>query len=537
MSEDIQNNTPEQVPENVPVTESPVSTLDHQGLPVYDDTPVEKVVEAASEKPAETKVKPVVEDDELKQNVTQVESVKCKEQARRTDTISLPAATISRIIQALAGIPNIDLLADEKTRDWANTVKDSNGYETLDQALTKTLEQIGADFRNSNQINGIGVDIKSPQFRPSEGQTLRGERAIVRMITHLGLGAIQQVPLWNSGIWVTFKPPSDAELVDLSRLINAAKAQLGRKTYGIIFSNLTAHITDLLVDFALAHVYDLSTKADEITIENLKQHISSQDIPSFLWGLVCSMYPDGFRYRRACVADPEKCNHIEEDTINVTKLQWADLSSLTAWQRTHMASRQSKSKTMESIKRYQEELAKAQKVRIGLIDEELAKKRGSQIWVTLRSPSVQNYIDSGHVWIGGLIDEINRIQSQDITEKGKERLLLQHQQATAMRTYAHWVHSLEFDGNLVEDQETIETQLNYLSTDDDIRDKFLTAVRDYIETSSISVIGIPVYECSNCGEEQGLDEVLPRHSNLIPLDVIQTFFGLISQRMAAISER
>jgi hypothetical protein len=398
--------------------------------------------------------------------------------------------------------------------------------------LEAALRAEGAEFKNSNNVGGLNVDGAAPRFREMEGQRLVGERAVVRMISHLGLGTIFQAPLYHSGMWITFKPPSESEIVEFGRLVNAEKIRLGRASYGLIFSNMTAYMTDLVVDFALNHIYDLTVKSDEVTAENIREYISAQDIPSLLWGFANTMYPDGFRFRRGCTCDPEKCNHVAEDTINVAKLQWTNLNALTAQQQTHMAGRQPKAKDLASVKRYQEDLVSIRNERVQISDVP-----GREVFVTFRTPSCRDYFTAGHTWIGEIVAMVSAIQEEEITQQQRRQMVMNHQQATAMRTYSHWVHSIEFGGNIIDDQETLQITLNQLSSDDNIRDNFNTKVQAYIDRSTISVIGVPVYDCPKCGktQESGMD--LPHHTDVIPLDMVQTFFGLISQRLNSILDR
>ena len=89
--------------------------------------------------------------------------------------------------------------------------------------------------------------------------------------------------------------------------------------------------------------------------------------------------------------------------------------------------------------------------------------------------------------------------------------------------------------SVIDDLETIEKLLNTLSADDIVRESFIQEVIDYINSSTISVIGIPVFDCPKC--QGGQDDPSSPLKGIIPLDVNQVFFGLATQQLAKIESR
>jgi hypothetical protein len=109
-----------------------------------------------------------------------------------------------------------------------------------------------------------------------------------------------------------------------------------------------------------------------------------------------------------------------------------------------------------------------------------------------------------------------------------------------MRQYSQWVESIEFNSNIIEDKETIESTFSILSSDDNVRDEFIQEVTKYINESTISVIGIPAYDCPNCGAPQEKVEgvsTYPKLVNILPLEVVQLFFALLAQKIQRIIAR
>jgi hypothetical protein len=448
------------------------------------------------------------------------------------DTIALPSDTAKRTREIVSGIPNINMLDNPESRKWASALTEGLGRTMYSDVFGDTVTKPGINFNQKIEYKGTSLNAASPKFKALENQQIKGERAIIRMISQLGLGTLIQIPLWHTGIWVTIKPPTEAELLELNRIMLNDKIRFGRFTHSLAFSNVSSYTTDRLTDFALSHVYDTTLKSDDLNTELLKTTIVSQDIPTLIWGLMCSVYPRGFKYQRACVADPEKCHHVLEETLNLSKLQWVNTAPLTEWQKAHMASRQARTKDLESVKRYKEELATTHNKRVSV-----DTSNGSKIFFTLRTPSIKEYVDAGHVWISDMVESMEKALTSETSSTEREAMLTKYGQASAMRQYRHWVESVEIGTNIISDPETISQSLDVLSSEDMILGNFIKEVISYIGESTISVIGIPVYDCPNCGKKQEVEHKLPRHTNIIPLDTMTVFFDLYTQRLTRLTER
>ena len=488
----------------------------------------EEPVEDPVEKKEESAIKTVVR---KKQNVTVVYPVDSPNKLTDGDEVVLPSNYDEETKELLEDMPNVELLDSVESRKWANDIAEGLDLNTYGETYVGSLERPDADFQHHVEDSGKSLMAQSPKFKNTENQNLKGERAVIRIMSHLGLGSLFQVPLWHSGIWLTIKPPSESEIIELNRQIISDKIKFGRYTYGLSFSNISSYTTDRLVDFALAHVYDLTVKPEDVSIGNLKDHISCQDIPILIWGLVCSMYPRGFRYRRACVNNPDKCNYVAEDTLDVSKLQWTDVSAITDWQKSYMASRQSKCKTLEEVNRYKDELSNIRSTKI-VINEGLS----NEISMVIKTPTVKEHVDSGFRWISDIVSSVDETMGVEKDEEKRNSYIIRHGQATSMRQYVHWIQSIDCDSNTVDDKDTIEKTLDFLSSDDYIRNEFINKIVEYINDSTISIIGIPTFECPACGTSQS-ETTDGNFTNILPLDVMQLFFALLTQRLNRLMTR
>lgn len=514
------DDTPNVVTSEQQVEEQPVAS---------EQTTVEPTQVPAAEPVKETKQEAV-----RSQHVIQEIDYNMANKLTSGDKISLPSHFDKETIKSISNLPNVNIVDNADSREWARVVNEGLQFNTMDEVFVPTLEEQDSEFKQRIEHSGTYLAAASPKMKAVENQNLKGERAILRLASHLGLGTIFQVPLWHSGFWITFKPPTESEIVEFNRLFASDKIQFGRQTYGLAFSNTVSYTTDRVLNFALSHVYDTTIKSEDVNLDNIRQHISTQDIHSVIWGFVCTMYPRGFLYNRACIADPEKCNHIVEDTLNVSKLQWTNSQALTEWQKTHMSFRQPKSRDLASVTRYKEELSKIQRNK-KIINE----GQSNAITITIKTPTAVEYIDSGHKWIGDIVNSIERIVGNEATRNEKDALITRHAQATSIRQYSHWIDSIEIESNIIDDRETVETALEGLSSDDEIRNQIIKAVVNYINSSVVSVIGIPVYDCPACGKVQSsnLEDLSKDFKNILPLDVIQVFFDLVTQRIQRLAER
>jgi len=237
------------------------------------------------------------------------------------------------------------------------------------------------------------------------------------------------------------------------------------------------------------------------------------------------------------MTDPEKCNHVAQERLNLFKIQWTNSRGLTAWQNSHMAAaRASNSKKLVDIEKYQSEMLDTQPRTV------VIKGSNRDITTRLKVPNVEQYIQAGHSWIGGIAQFVNSALGVDTNNDERNNYITLHSQATAMRQFSHWVESISMDFSeegptIIRDQSSLEEVIGSMSSDDNIRNNFIEEVTKYINDSAISVVGIPVYDCPACGSEQKPEVVYPKATSIIPLDMYQTFFALFAQRLARITTR
>lgn len=462
-----------------------------------------------------------------------------------TETIELPPAVLASIRKQISKIPNLDVTISDQQQKWVDTLTRSTHILPMEDPYTARLEEDEARFKQEINHNGKSLKGIAPSYKRKEGEyVVEGERAILQLLTHLGVGGLFRAPLWASGLWVTFKPATESELLELNRIITADKIQAGRWSYGLSLSSNVVYTADRVFEFALNHVYNTSVKQDELPIYKLREYIAPQDIYSFIWGFLCACYPSGFNYETACINSPGKCTHVFKETLNLTKLQWTDESALTEWQKTHMSQVSANSMTLDSIKRYREEMKNMQPKRIVL-----NQGTKGEVAFTIKTPSVMDYINQGHRWISSMVESVNTVLGMDASDELRNNTINRLNKATTLCQYSHWFETVEF-GDLstntetegisrakIEDAPTVEETLKALSAIDSIRESIISEVLQYIAKSTVSVIGIPAYDCPVCSTPQQVSKDFPRHTNIIPLDMLQVFFELLLRRLSRVENR
>lgn len=392
----------------------------------------------------------------------------------------------------------------------------------FDNRFETTLQREGAKFMQYlNSENGkIGFTAPKPN-EPGVG-TYTGEKAMHRIRSILGLAGQCSIPLFHSGFWITLEAPQDSEVIELHRRIMEEKIELGRETYGLVFANEQSYINSFLLEFCLEHVHSHTVRVD--SIQDLRPLIKIQDLNILFWGMACLIWPRGFDYNRALMTKEGIENtQTVSAKINIGKLLWVDNASFDEKQCAHFANRQRYQMTVDSVKEYQRtfipSLAAGRRI---LLREGLE--------VMIASTDVNNYINDGADWISGIIQTVDSTFTQSAPdERSRNRMIDTHARASRLRNYGSWIKAIIIDGQENNDRGDIANTLNLLSTDEEISERLAKEVTKFIDDSTRALIAIP--------ETNGVQIELPLFPNLIPIDVINTFFTLLAQRVGIIANR
>lgn len=442
-------------------------------------------------------------------------------------TFSLPSIDLKTFNTRINNFNKISI--DEKSdtlKEWKKVNEEAVEYYTIGGLYQDRFTDSTSDFKQGIETKDNNLlSISNVKFKKNDGE-LKGELALLKVSKLLGLGDIMSVPLPHSGIWVTIKPPTERDLIDFYNTLFREKIILGRATSGLTLSNFSVYINDKLVDFIIKHIY--SVNYSDIPKNELKNYILIHDLPILAWGFACTIYPNGFDYQRACVTDIEQCSYIAKAVINMTKLLWIDNSSLSNAQKVILEEFRPNKLTLDSYRKY---IAEHTRVTGSIFTTK------SDIKIKLKIPTINEYVTDGLSWVNKINSAIEYviIENKD-EEETKTELLNQYVKSSILRQYSHFIDYIEVEDNIIQDRDTINQILETLSSDDDIRTDILNKVFEFKSNTTLAIIGIPEYKCPNCGTVQK-EEINSKLTNVIPLDVMNLFFTLITLRIAKILER
>lgn len=391
----------------------------------------------------------------------------------------------------------------------------------IDDRLANSTKREGSSFKQYLETENAKLGFTAPKIVDSGAASYTGEKAVQRVRAIMGLGGMVSVPLWHSGFWITLTAPSESAVIELNRRLQEEKIEKGRETFGLVFSNEQSYLNAWLLDFCFEHIFDHTVKVDK---DELRSLIKIQDLPILFWGIGCLIWPRGFDYIRS-ITSREGIENMTTISarLNMGKLMWVDNASFDDKHRAHMTKRQRGIMTVESVKEYQDTFIPA-----------LAGGRRVQIRenleVIIDSTNVSNYIADGENWIAGIVSTVDSTFTQSApTPQERNRMIDTHARASVLRNNGAWVKAIIIDGNENTSREDICEMLDILSMDEEATELLNKEINKFKDDSTRALIAIP--------ETSGKEIGLPRFPHLIPLDVVNTFFTLLAQRVDIIRRR
>lgn len=414
-------------------------------------------------------------------------------------------------------------LATKRGRDWNEALVSAATSTTLrGNRLSASVADPAASWKQYLETESAKIGYSAPPFKePGKGYT--GEKAMLRVRALLGMGGIISVPLFHSGFWVTMSAPSDGELIELRRRLMQEKIDLGRMTFGLLFSNEQSYLNSWMFEFCMDHLYDTTARVDNPAVE-LRSLIKTQDLNVLFWGMARLIWPRGFDYVRPLTTVEGVENYqLVSAKIDIGKLLWVDNNSFSKEASSLLSRRQRSSVSVDEIKNYQERfLPSISNGRRIDVTEDIA--------IIIASPTVEKYIEDGDVWISNIIKTVDdTFTTSEPDEQARALAIESHSRAARLRNYGAWIKAVVVDGNEITEEEVIWGTLEVLSQDDNYNKVVKEAVDKFIDDSTRALIAVP----ATTGKESGI----PRFANLIPLDVINAFFTLLAQRVGIISRR
>ncbi len=466
-----------------------------------------------------------------RQNVLPVENATMEGFNPREEIIPLPATFGQAIEEAIA---KMSALSQADNSLWVEALQRGRTMGYSGDEIVPALSRAGTLWTHAPHANGgpalHGVSLA---LDAGKGKALTGERAVLTALSHFKMGTLFRAPLWSSGIWITVKAPGEARLVEFARQMVSNKITMGRMTYGMSFSSHMVYTAELFAELLAECEYN-STANEKVELMDV---ISIQDFMTIVWALACAIYPNGFNYRRSCVNSPDKCNHVVEERINVSRMLRVNQNAFTQEQLAFMGNKKNRSVSLEEIKKYQAGFAANFNYEKTLISH----RTGSKMKVIFKVPSLREYLTTGDKWATSISAAVVEALGADADPAKRNSYMQDLAKVSSSRQYLHWVDSIVIDTDPITDRDAIEEIFtNVVSADNDLREQFEEAVTEFQNVTTISVIGIPNYRCPACKgiqhqtEGAGDDEDVPA---IIPVEAVSTFFDLIFQKVSLIRQR
>lgn len=411
----------------------------------------------------------------------------------------------------------------EDQNEWFRTLMAGMSLLNENGLGLASSEREGSAWRQVVDHEGNELRAGQPKQHLKGGQSKDDVMAYLQRKTNTG--TVFDVPLYASGIWLRMKSPSLSQLVSFQYQLTQLRVDLGKQTSGLAFSNVTQTMKSLTIDFCLQFVIDANIHYTSPS--DLKEYIQLTDSESLMWGCAVTLYPKGFPYSHACIADVQKCQHVTKEILNVSWLQWTDVNSLTPKQRKHMSKRFTK-QTEEEYRAYQNEHVRGQDRIVWFEDG---------IGLRLKTPTLQEYEDAGREWIDNIIELTQGAYNEPPHGSNRNEYINSLALATTARQYSHWVSGVfdmdeEGEQQLVTEQtDAINASLEHIFSQDARVEMFFTHVRDFIDDSLLSMIAVNSFNCPKCNTPTAT-KFHERFPHLVPLDGLTTFFTLVDRKLA-----
>jgi len=423
---------------------------------------------------------------------------------------------------------------DGESRQYLLRIQDAVSLRLDGNAFKNSLSRENAKWDNIVESGATKLAIVRPKFDSPNEEKLVGQAAVNRMRAHLSLGTVLRIPLWHSGIWVTLKAPTELAFLELQRKMSQEKIQLGRQTQGLIYSNTSVYLNQMIADFAFLHITEATYRYSDVS--ELREVIKAPDISALIHGVACTMYPEGYPYAQPCFINPGKCQHTIEDSISLPRTAFTDTFRLTEKQRLHMTRKNAKF-TDEELEAYQADFKLSPKRVVKLNDT---------VKMELKIPSLESYLNTGTEWIEEIVARSEKALGATVPKDAREDYMRQQMEFTQLCQYLHYIDKIlmdEDDGKqiTVEDKDTIKEILSTVVSHKEFTVNFYQGMQDFIDDSTITIFAIPKVPCPACSKEDvdkwKENEKDGKYPYLVPLDMIQLFFTLTGRRLIRIRQQ
>jgi hypothetical protein len=436
--------------------------------------------------------------------------------------------------ELLKEIDKLDLKEDDYTSFY---VAKEGMDKTYRDGVFDSID-LSNGFTQRIRVDGKDLAIRRVPVKTKSKSNLSGKRLKLAFSEYLGVSGIVQIPLFNSGFWIMLNPITEAKIIDLEVRIGKNLIKLGRDTNGAVFSNDSVIYNEILMDFIMDNIASSTLDLDDD--DDIRDYIDMRDFNTLILGLVESISPKGFNTVLSCKNvlnfDKEsgvKCNFTLSANVDPKLLLFVNKSFLTDRQLKIMSMRNPNTISKDTVKEYmnESELGKDKVVNV-------KTSVGSPLTITLKTPNVKEHIEHGVNWVESIINMVDELLEEDTSEEARSYKIEQMSKTSMLHTYIHFIKSIETDtGIKASSYNDISEVLELITMDRDAFTSFVEEVRKYISENVLTMIGTPVYTCPECKEDQQVNEDDSPFKEIIPLNIVSTFFDLGALKKVIMMER
>lgn len=403
---------------------------------------------------------------------------------------------------------NIALKASDRTSIEARVIRSTlfgTDRQKLEQVSLNDVLNQGHKVHDAVEIDGTTYKDKKTaqsQLNKLENGAIIDSKDSFALAMAL-IGGVRKVHFYNSGFWVTVRPP-------LIRELHTYYTRCGQNAveYGRIFGQLSYLPADIEIARAGLDLFKgciMGSNLENCKLDDtFERNLSIADEDTYLWALASLMFPEGTEIEYVC--SNENCHHVDRVNIDLAKLRFFDYSRLgvDALKFCHSSNRRSEADIID----YKNNILRTSEI-YPIDDEWSVKLSEPTLYDTLKAKS-------------DFVDEMSEtLQLSDYNE------IDNYISARYFKILAPWVSQISYtrrsDGKRVyfNDRYGIDKIVDALQLKFDNLPEIVTKHKN---STKISYYCYSYTKCPNCGS------VPPSEiEGLIPCDMQQSFFTLTTE--------
>ena len=352
-----------------------------------------------------------------------------------------------------------------------------------------------------NEVNYKDKKIKFEEVNIRSGSKEKSALDKIRSVTRIGKNI--QAPLWNTGIRVTILVPPVNEIYELKKKLRDLNIESDIETGGLLFSNKKIKLYTEITTFISSYIMDTTLAVPED--KTLFDFVNVVDIALLIVGTSLSFYPNGNYVTVACtnttkiINQVPKCNFVANSKVDTKELVKIDNSRITDTMLEIINRRNSGSVTVADLETYRKEFINNNDFFKIIVPYET-----SDLVFNLAIPDINTFIRRGNVWYDDLVAKLYNVGQMNLETKKNEidKII----ELSVLGVYNSYVISVEIEGELFTDEETIDSLLNEVSQDNYLYNIYLKHIMNFISYITIANIGTNNYLCPLCKTKQKQEE-------------------------------